>query len=87
MGAILVDTNIQKSTKILHGDNCFSGLAEVAGAQEKLSTETMYLIAGSPPLLESHTYSLSPYLFGTVSQSHLRCCLPGYNPHIVPHKT
>ena len=27
------------------------------------------------------------YLFGTVSQSYLRCCLQGCNPHFAPNKT
>ena len=34
------------------------------------------------------TYILSfpPCLFGGVSQSYLRCCLPGCSPHFAPNK-
>ena len=27
------------------------------------------------------------YLFGAVSQSFLRCCLPGYSPHFATNKS
>ena len=30
---------------------------------------------------------LPPYPLGAVSQSYLRCCLPGYSPHSSPNKT
>ena len=38
-------------------------------------------------LCQNHIYSVLPlYLFGTVSQSYLRCCLPGCSSHIAPNK-
>ena len=40
------------------------------------------------PLHQNRIYmDLPSYLFGAVSQSYLRCCLPGYSPHFVPNKT
>ena len=40
------------------------------------------------PLHQNHKYTdFLPCLFGTVSQSDLRCCLPGSSPHFAPNKT
>ena len=39
------------------------------------------------PLHQNHINTdLIPYLFGAVSQSCLRCCLPGYDPHFALNK-
>ena len=46
----------------------------------------MCLISCAPPLPKSHTV-LPSSLLGTVSQSYLRCYLPGYCLHIGPNKT
>ena len=42
------------------------------------------LIACIPSSPKSHTCWPSPYLFGAVSQSYLRCCFPGFSPHFAP---
>ena len=41
----------------------------------------------SPFTKITYTLSLLPSRFGTVSQSYLRCCLPGFSPHTGPNKT
>ena len=38
----------------------------------------------SPP--QSHTHLPASHLFGAVSQSYLRCCLPDYSHHFAPDK-
>ena len=40
-----------------------------------------------PPSPKSHILTFLPYFFVAVSQSYLRCCLPGWSPHIAPDKT
>ena len=43
------------------------------------------MISKSPGFVSSHTYPGSPpCLFGTVSQSYLRCYVPGLSPQFCP---
>ena len=44
-------------------------------------------IACTPLSPKSHIYWPSPYLFGAVSQSYLKCSLPGCSPHFASNKT
>lgn len=44
-------------------------------------------IFGSPPSPKSLTLTFSECLFGAISQSDLRGCLPGRSPHFAPNKT
>ena len=48
----------------------------------------MCLIANVLPLYQNHICTVLPalYLFGVVSQSSLRYCLPGGSPHIASNK-
>ena len=41
----------------------------------------------SPFTTISYLLTFLPYLFGAVSQSYLKCCLPGYSSHFAPNKT
>ena len=69
---ILIPPHIQKSTKIPHGDICFSWL--VVTLTRNLLQKNMCLTAGTLPSLKSRT-DLTPYLSGAVSQSYLKFCL------------
>ena len=46
--------------------------------------KNMCLVACTSPSPESH--DLPPCLFGAVSQSYLRCCLPSCSPYLAPNK-
>ena len=40
----------------------------------------------SPLTTISYILTFPPYIFGAVSQSYLKCCLPGYSSHFAPNK-
>ena len=41
----------------------------------------------TPPSPKPYTLTFPHCCFGAVSQSYLRCCLPGCSPHFTPNKT
>ena len=52
---------------------------------KKFLQKNMYLIACTSPLYQNHIYTVLPScLLRAVSQSFLRCCLPGCNPCFAP---
>ena len=83
MSSILISPSIQKSTKIIHGDNHFSWLPEALWYQQKFSTKKKGAWLYKLPIQHNYIYTdFSPYLFGTVSQRYLRCCLLSCSFHI-----
>ena len=55
--------------------------------EQKPSAKCMCLIA-CIPLRQNHIFTdLSPYFFGAVSQSYLKCYLPRHSSHFAPNKT
>ena len=69
------------ASPLLHGDLCSLWLAETFC--KNYVPDCMYL-----PCIKSHILpSPHPTLFGAVSQSHLKCYLSSYSPHLTPNKT
>ena len=82
MSPVLVSPYIQRSPKVLHGDDCFWWLGETF-----CQTKENVFDCNVLPLYQNHIYTDLPlYLFGAVSQSYLRCYLLGYSPHFAPIK-
>ena len=80
----------RKALKTLHSDICFSRLAisfmRLAETCKKKKKKSAWLHVF--PLHQNHIYTDLPLCpFGAVSQSYLKCCLPGYSPHFAPSKT
>ena len=79
-----------ESTKIVHGDVCSLWLAVTlmrlaATFCKKYVPDCMY-----SPFTKVTSALISPtsrHLFGAVSKTYLRWCLPGYSPQPVPNKT
>ena len=80
MISILASPHIYRSTKPLHGDIRPSRLTKTFC---KLSASWYW----TPPSPKPYILTFPHCCFGAVSQSYLRCCLPGCNPHIAPDKT
>ena len=80
MISILASPHILRSTKSFHGNS-----------RSSWPTENFCKMRASWPWtpLSPKPYILTfPHChFGTVSQSYLRCCLPGCSPHFAPDKT
>ena len=87
LSPILVSSHTQESTKILHGNNCSSWLAESFTRWAETFWKNLCLIACIPPLPKSHAYCPPPTPSLWSSFSELRCCLPGCSPHFAPNKT
>lgn len=69
------------ASPLLHGDLCSLWLAETFC--KNYLCDCMY-----SPCTKSHILpSPHPTLFGAVSQSHLKCYLSSYSPHLTPNKT
>ena len=83
---ILVFPHIQKSTKILYGDNCSLWLAKVHETSRNLLEKYVLACIFSPFTEITYILTFPPCLFGAVSQRYLRHCLPGYSLHFAPNK-
>ena len=76
MSPILASPHILKSTKILHGDNCFSLQADASRDQQTFSRKNMYLVARCCSVTKSclalwdlRTAACQAFLSFTISQS------------------
>ena len=88
MSPILASPRIWKSTQFLHGDVCSSGLAVTFTRLAETFCKKICAWLHILPLHQNHIYTDLPhYVFGAVSQSYLRCCLPSYSSHFLPNKT
>ena len=54
--------------------------------QQKVSCKESDWLHWTPPSPKSYILTFPHYLFGAVSQSCPRCCLPGCSPHFAPIK-
>ena len=70
----IVSPHMEKSTKILHSDNCWSWLAE-SFMRLAETLKNGCLTACTHPSPESYILSFPPTTSGAVFQSYLRCCL------------
>jgi len=81
MSPILASPPISKSTKSLHGDISSSWLVENLLQRQVLDCM-------KSPFTKITFIALStPHLSEAVSQSYLRCCLPGCSPHFATNNS
>ena len=80
MSPILASPCIYKRTKILHGDICFSSLADTFC--KKIWADYMY----SPFTKVTYILNFLLPLFRAFFQKSLKCFLPDYSPHFAQIK-